>query len=202
MSTPELAHERIGDWLTALAAPHPEPGGGAAAGLVIATGAALVAMTAGYAEGSAAAGILEAATRARGDALAAAEHDGRMSAALVAAFRSPEDEPGRAAAIIEVTVRAADASAGLVDIASALAAPLAWLETHGAPRVAPDVAVAARLLACGVRAAAVNIRCDTSSAQDAGAGEPVTARLEAALAGALEAAQTLEALADRVTATL
>ncbi len=93
MSAPDLASARLDDWLAALAAPIPEPGGGAAAGVVIATGAALVAMTAGYAVAPQRDAVLADATRARRDALVAAEHDGRMSAALVAAFRRQDAVP-------------------------------------------------------------------------------------------------------------
>ncbi|PZU48780.1 MAG: formiminotransferase-cyclodeaminase [Microbacterium sp.] len=204
MSEPEtpLAAAPIGGWLERLAAPVPDPGGGAAAGLVIATGAALVEMTAGYAAGAERDGILERASQARHEALAAADEDGRMSAALVAAFRMPADAAGRAAAIAETTVRAADSSAALVRVAASLSAPLAWLEQHGETRLAPDVAVAARLLAAGIRAAAVNIRCDATSAADAGAPAGEVDRLAAMLAAALDDAATLDVVAERVTATL
>lgn len=202
MSAPDLAAARLGDWLTALAAPAPEPGGGAAAGVVIATGAALVAMTAGYAAAPGGEDVLAAASAVRAEALIAAEHDGRMSASLVAAFRLPVSHPHRAEAIVQATVRAAEASAALVDAAASLTDSLAWLEVHGEPRVAPDVAVAARMLACGIRASAVNIRCDTTSAEAAGAAGEVTARLRTALVEAMDAAAVLDALAERVTATL
>ncbi|AUG29045.1 MULTISPECIES: cyclodeaminase/cyclohydrolase family protein [Microbacterium] len=202
MSAPDLASARLDDWLAALAAPIPEPGGGAAAGVVIATGAALVAMTAGYAVAPHRDAVLADATRARRDALVAAEHDGRMSAALVAAFRRPAGDAQRPAAIIATTVAAAEASAALVDVAASLGSALTWLEEHGEPRVAPDVAVAARMLACGIRATAVNIRCDTTSARDAGAEVETLAPLRTALAEALAVAQRFDTLADRVTATL
>ena len=206
MSAPALATARIEDWLERLAAPVPEPGGGAAAGVVIATGAALAAMAAGYvpAGGSDVErhGVLAAATAARREALAAAEHDGRMSAALVSAFRRPSDDPDRPAAILATTVRAAEASSALVDVAASLLPALAWLDEHGEPRLAPDVAVSARLLACGIRASAVNIRCDTTSAVDAGAEGAVIDRLRASLSAAEDAAAGLESLAERVTATL
>lgn len=202
MSAPDLATARLDDWLTALAAPVPDPGGGAASGVVIAAGAALVAMTAGYAAAPGGEPVLAAASTVRTEALVAAAHDGRMSDALVAAFRLPASHPHRADAIVEATVRAAEASAALVDAAASLTGPLTWLEVHGEPRVAPDVAVAARMLACGIRASAVNIRCDTTSAEAAGAAGEVTARLRTALREALDAAEVLDALAERVTATL
>jgi len=99
-------------------------------------------------------------------------------------------------------VRAAEASAALVEVAASLLPSLAWLETNGEPRLAPDVAVSARLLSCGIRASAVNIRCDTTSAADAGADDAVIDRLRVSLADAEDAAARLESLAARVTATL
>lgn len=202
MSTPALATSRIDDWLERLAAPVPEPGGGAAAGVVIATGAALVAMAAGYCAGAERDGVVAAATAARQSALDAAEHDGRMSAALVAAFRRDDNDPGRPVAIVQSTVGAARASAALVAVAASLLPALAWLEAHGVSRLAPDVAVSARLLAGGIRASAVNIRCDATSAVDAGASSAVIEELHAALTDAEDAAARLETLAERLTATL
>ena len=61
---------------------------------------------------------------------------------------------------------------------------------------------AARLLAAGIRAAAVNIRCDATSAADAGAPAGEVDRLAAMLAAALDDAATLDVVAERVTATL
>lgn len=203
MPTSELSAARIDQWLEHLAAPVPEPGGGAAAGVVVATGAALVSMAAGYAApGEQRDSVLDAASRARREALTAAEHDGRMSAALVAAFRRPPDDPDRARTVRETTVRAAQSSAELVVVARRLEGPLAWLERSGEPRLAPDVAVAARMLACGIRSTAVNILCDISSAVEAGIDESTADRLRTALGEALAAAAQLDALADRVTATL
>lgn len=203
MSTPELAAARIDDWLERLSAPVPEPGGGAAAGVVIATGAALVSMAAGYAQpGAERDAVLDAAARARREALAAAEHDGRMSAALVAAFRRPADDPERASAVQETTVRAARSSDALVSVAASLEEALDWLERRGEPRLAPDVAVAARMLVCGILSTAVNIRCDTTAAVGAGIDEATADELRAALGQAQSSVQRLNALADRITATL
>ncbi|MBN9175791.1 MAG: cyclodeaminase/cyclohydrolase family protein [Microbacterium sp.] len=203
MPTSTLAAARIDDWLERLSTPVPEPGGGEAAGVVIATGAALVAMAAGYAlPGEQRDAALEVAARARREALIGAEHDGRMSAALVAAFRRPLDDAGRDGAVREATVRAAQSGAALVAIAAGLEGTLAWLEHAGEPRLAPDVAVAARMLACGIRSTAVNIRCNVTSAIEAGADAETAHRLQAALDEAHAAAARLDACAERVTKTL
>ncbi|WP_295818823.1 cyclodeaminase/cyclohydrolase family protein [uncultured Microbacterium sp.] len=202
MPMSELAASRLDDWLEKLSAPVPDPGGGAAAGIVIATGAALVAMAAGYVRADAAAELVATATRVRGEALAAAEHDGRMSGLLVAAFRRPTDDPGRDGALRTATVAAADVGADLVALAASLDGPLLWLERFGEARLAPDVAVAARMLACGIRSTAVNIRGNTTSAAAAGVDAPTLQRLRAAGERAEQAAARLDAVAERVTATL
>ncbi len=80
--------------------------------------------------------------------------------------------------------------------------PLLWLERFGEARLAPDVAVAARMLACGIRSTAVNIRGNTTSAAAAGVDAPTLQRLRAAGERAEQAAARLDAVAERVTATL
>lgn len=202
MPTTDLALSRLDDWLQRLSAPIPDPGGGTAAGVVVATGAALVAMAAGYAQAAGQSDIVAAAVRVRGDALAAAEHDGRMSGMLVAAFRRPLDDPDRGTAVREATVAAAEAGAVLVGLAASLDGHLRWLESFGEPRLAPDVAVAARMLACGIRSTAVNIRGNTTGAAEAGADARTLRRVRDALDEAQDAAARLDALAERVTATL
>lgn len=197
-----LADSAIADWLARLAEPVPDPGGGAAAGLVIATGAALVSMTAGYIAPAEGTSIVGAAADARAAALAAADADARMSGELVAAFRMPLDAPDRGERILDSTIRAAASSVDMVEIAADLIAPLHWLAEHGEARLAPDVAVAARLLACGIRAAAVNIRCDASSAAQFGATADTLGGLRRHEATALESASTLDALALTVTERL
>ena len=79
---------------------------------------------------------------------------------------------------------------------------LVGLERFGEARLAPDVAVAARMLACGIRSTAVNIRGNTTSAAGAGVDAPTLQRLRAAGERAEQAAARLDAVAERVTATL
>ncbi|MFT4228725.1 MAG: cyclodeaminase/cyclohydrolase family protein, partial [Microbacterium sp.] len=122
--------------------------------------------------------------------------------ALVAAFRLPTDTPGREARIRRACLEAAASSADLVAIAGALREPLGWLAREGEQRLAPDVAVAARLLAAGIRAAAVNIRCDTTAAAAAGASADELRRLRDSEAHSDDLAGELEALAGEVAQAL
>lgn len=198
-----IASSRVGDWLDRLAAPVPDPGGGAASGLVIAAGASLVAMASGYAAESAErAHVHDAAVAAVTAALAAADQDAAQSGALVAAFRLPETDPERRARILAASSEAAESSQAMVEIAATLLLPLRWLQREGASRLAPDVAVAARLLAAGIRAAAVNVACDATSAAAFGAPGSEIASLRARQRRAEDIADELDALAGDVTRSL
>lgn len=193
----------IGRWLERLAAPVPDPGGGAAAGLVIGVGAALVSMAARYVTpDSNSAAVVTAADGAREAALLAADADALMSAALVAAYRLPDDCAERAHRICEASLHAAESSGRLVEIAASLLEPLRWLQKFGEQRLAPDVAVAARLLAAGIRSSAVNIRCDTTAAEAVGASATALARLRETEGWTHDIAGELDALAGDVTAGL
>lgn len=198
-----IARTAIGSWLERLAEPAPDPGGGAAAALVVAAGAALVSMSAGYAPpGAQRDAIAAAAGHARTDALSAADEDAQASAALVAAFGLAVDHPERAQRVRTATLAAAATSTRAVGIARTLVAPLEWLAAHGEPRLAPDVAVAARLLAAGVRATIVNLRCDATAAEQFGADAASVSALRAAESSADALADELDARAASVTASL
>jgi methenyltetrahydrofolate cyclohydrolase len=87
-----LAEQRLADFLDAVAAPTPAPGGGSSAGIVCALAAALVEMAAGIGE----AGDAAAAARALcGRALALAELELTAYAPVLEARRLPADDPAR-----------------------------------------------------------------------------------------------------------
>ncbi len=191
----------VADWLDALARPSPEPGGGAASALVLATGAALVGMTAGYAQpGEARDEALGAAASVRSLALRSADEDGELSARLVEAFRSPPEH--RDGLVRDAAVAAAESGVVIAGLAASLAPVLTWLGEHGDDRLMPDVAVAARLVSAAVRATAVNIRCNTTAAGSAGAEGAVLLRLREREERALRDARLLDELAEAVTGRL
>jgi methenyltetrahydrofolate cyclohydrolase len=202
-SPPTTADATLGPWMERLSHPSPDPGGGAAAAVVLAAGAALVGMSAGYAEPGADRDEAErVAADARRRALAAADDDAAHSAALAEAYHLPEDDPARRPMMRERMLAAAASSRDVGEIARALLPALARVAEHVPPLLSADVAVAARLLAAAVRASAVNLRSNTSSARSAGADEAATAPLEAAERRMQRLAEDLDATASAATARL
>ena len=180
------------EWTERLAEPAPAPGGGAAAAVVAAIGAAVAAMADGY-------GDDHPDTRrfvaARERAWEVADGDARASADLAVVFHAaPEDrDADRTRRILEHAAVSSAAVAGVVvELASALE-PLP---------VRADVAVAARLLAAGARAGAVNVRVNATASADAGSSAEFVADLRAKEQDAIAAADALDRLAAEVTDTL
>jgi formiminotetrahydrofolate cyclodeaminase len=86
-----LAEQRLADFLDAVAAPTPAPGGGSSAAIVCALAAALVEMAAGIGSG----GDAGAARALRGRALELAELELTSYAPVLEARRLPADDPAR-----------------------------------------------------------------------------------------------------------
>lgn len=144
-------------WLDRLSQRGGEPGGGAASGVMLAIGAALLHMVAAYTPEDERAG--EAGRRAvelRARAVQAAEDDGVRSAALGAALAA-EPSPERDERIATTGTAGAESSAVLVAIGVALAAELRVLADRGNPHLIADVAVAAEAIGAGVGGALTNL---------------------------------------------
>jgi formiminotetrahydrofolate cyclodeaminase len=168
-STP-LTQLSVGELTERLATSDPIPGGGSAAALAGAMGAALVSMVAELTVNrpDAAAHVTEltalrdAATRARADLLRLAEEDAAAYDAVVKARRLPRDSDAeraargaavRAAMLVaaEVPLRTAQAAAEVLELAERIA-PI------GNPNTASDAGVAAQLASAAVRGALLNVR--------------------------------------------
>jgi len=141
----------IDEWLSDLASDKPAPGGGAAAGVNAAMGAALVSMVCNltigkpkFAEHEAVMReVLAEAERLRGEALQLAEDDAEAFSGVVAAYKLPKSSDEEKAA------RTAAIQSGLVEAA---AVPLAVARVAGFERrqmliEAPQRAALQRLLA-------------------------------------------------------
>lgn len=152
-------------WLDELASGAATPGGGAAAAMNVAIGAALVAMvchlTIGkprYAAGEdIMKGALAEATALRAEAVRLAAEDEAAFGAVTAAYRLPRDSPARPGAIqaalsgaAEVPLRTADAATAVIDLARRI------LDSANVS-VLSDVAVAAASASAGFQAATVNV---------------------------------------------
>jgi methenyltetrahydrofolate cyclohydrolase len=196
-------------YLDALAAGTPTPGGGSAAALVGAMGAALVSMVANYTVGRPRFAAVEGEVR---EALAGAEaararlaalmaEDEQAYAAYTAATRLPrgteEEQRERARAMQAALRRAAGpplAMAGecrrVLDLASVVA-------RAGNPLLASDAGVAALLAESGLRASAVNVRVNLGHLRDPAFVAETEAELSRLLEGTAERKEEILALATR-----
>jgi formiminotetrahydrofolate cyclodeaminase len=180
----------VGDWLDALASDAPAPGGGAAAGLNLAVGAALVSMVCNltigkprYAEHEATMKeVLDLAEAQRAAAVDLAHEDAAAFAGVSAAYRLPKDTDGqkaaRAAAIQEALGAAADVP--LATVAAAVQViELAGRILDGANvNVLSDVAVAASSARAALQAARINVEVNLSSMSDEARRDALQARLD------------------------
>jgi methenyltetrahydrofolate cyclohydrolase len=179
--------------LDRFASPDPTPGGGSAAALAGATGAALVLMVAGMAKTRT--GAPEERARldaARGWAREAGERlralvaeDSHAYDAVVAAYKLPKgtdtEKVARKQAVADAMARATDvplqtAEACLVVLKGAQEAAL-----HGNPNAVSDARTAGALAWAGLLGAAENVRINASALEGEQSASALT-RIEAALA--------------------
>jgi formiminotetrahydrofolate cyclodeaminase len=173
---PELTIEAF---LEKLASSAPEPGGGAAAALVGAAGAALVSMVANLTAGREKFASAEAdmqAARARADALRAAlleaiDRDAKAFRGVMAAYKMPretdEQKTARRLATQEALRAASRIPAEVVALCEDVAAWSRVAAEKGNPQVISDAAVAALLADAAAESAALNVRINVASITDA-----------------------------------
>lgn len=181
----------VGDWLDALASDAPAPGGGAAAALNLAVGAALVSMVCNltigkprYADHEATMKeVLDLAEAQRAAAVDLAHEDAAAFAGVSAAYRLPKDsdenKAARTAAIQEALGAAADVP--LATVAAAVdVIGLAGRILDGANvNVLSDVAVAASSARSALQAARINVEVNLTSMSEPARRDALQARLEA-----------------------
>jgi formiminotetrahydrofolate cyclodeaminase len=172
-----IQDETVGGYLDKLAARLPAPGGGAAAALHAAQGAALLAMVARYSTGeryAAHAAAIERIT-AESDALRAAALD--LAAADAAAFTAvtdayalpratDEEKSARSAAIAASLAGAARPPADVVDVARRIVALAEELLPLGNRNVVTDVAAATEAARAAATTARVNVEINLSGIKD------------------------------------
>jgi formiminotetrahydrofolate cyclodeaminase len=204
-TTPTLTRMSVREMTGHLASREPIPGGGSAAALAGAMGAALVSMVAELSLGRGASEEEEARIRELGHAgrsqqaalLDLSEEDSAAYAAVVAARRLPrESDEERAArttalnaamhAAADVPLRTAAAAAEVLELAERMA-PI------GNRNAVSDVGVAAVLAVAGVRGALLNVRINLPYLQP---DDPLTASAPS------ETARLEEAAAERERATM
>jgi methenyltetrahydrofolate cyclohydrolase len=200
-----MRDETIGDFLGQLADRVPAPGGGAAAALQAAQGAALLGMVARYttggryAEHEAMIGrIIEEADELRAMSLRLAQADAESFAAVAVAYKLPRstdaERAERADAIASALAGAAWPPAKLIGVASLivdLAEALVGIANHN---VIGDLAAAAEAARAAVATSRINIEANLAGIEDA------QASLE--LIADADKADDIIAKAEQITATV
>lgn len=175
-----MREQTIDAFLTALAARSAAPGGGAAAALQVATGAALLAMVARYSDGpkhSADADeigwVLEQAERVRESCTDLIDADAAAFGAVADAYKLPKDTAeladARTAAIAAALTEAAEPPAAVIKAAGRLIELAEILRPIGNRNVIADVAAAAETIRAGVAIANVNAHVNLRGITDAAA---------------------------------
>ncbi len=184
---PELA---IDAFLEKLASSAPEPGGGAAAALAGATGAALVSMVANLTIGREKFAGVQAEMQqalARADALRVAllqaiDRDAEVFRHVMAAYKMPRETDDEKAARKQATQAALRAAslvpAEVVGLCEDVAAWSRVATEKGNPQVISDAAVAALLADAAAQSAALNVRINLSSITDTAFTGPLWARIQ------------------------
>lgn len=199
--TSPLGGQVVGGFLDALAAKQPVPGGGAAAGLVLATAASLGSMVLRYSVEKPAfaahrgelESILAELDRMRSEALAAADADARAYAGLQSVWKIPKEDPSRASTMRSAAAQAIEAPRRIMTLASRLLDLAETLPDRTAKSLASDLAIAALLADAGFRAASANVRINLPLVGDAAHAAAESARLDVDLAAFRRRAEALEA---------
>ncbi len=178
-------------FLAALASTQPVPGGGAVAGVVGATSAALGEMVAGYSLGrsddasieESIKGFASELAKARVLFLQLADEDAAAYVVLNAAFKLPKSDPARADSIRAGAKTAVQPPLAVLATSGDVSRILEGLLPISNKNLRSDLAIAARLTASTASAAMWNIRANTPLLGDAGVGVLAEAQ---AIADAIE----------------
>ena len=168
-----MRDEPLDALLAAFADRTPSPGGGAAAGIGCALGAALAEMGARFAGDDAAA---ERAAALRAQAMRLAEADAAGYAPVLEAVRLPRDTPDREARLHAALARAADVPLAIAEAAAEVAVLARRVAADGRPALTGDALTGAELAAGAARAAARLVAIDLEHAPE----DPRAARARAA----------------------
>ena len=188
---PDFMTISVQDYLSQLASGEPVPGGGSAAGLTGAMGAALLCMSARFTVGrekyaayqEQANRVLETAITALGDLQRLIEEDSSAFALYGAAMALPKSTEEEKSARRQALQSAARASAlapmavcrqscHLLELAATLAA-------NCNPNLVSDVVVAAHLALAALRSAMINVRLNLRALDDADFVRPLAEELDA-----------------------
>jgi methenyltetrahydrofolate cyclohydrolase len=206
-----ISEEKIGDFLERLAARVPAPGGGAAAALQAAHGAALLGMVARYTTGQpyaqhedAIGRIISEVDELRVLALRLADADAEAFTVVNKAHRLPssseEERAARSSAIAQALIHAAWPPAQVISVAAMVVDLAEALAAIGNRNVISDVAAAAESARAAVAIARVNIEINLASITDAQAGLEMIAEEGKADAIIARAEQVTAAVREQIRA--
>jgi formiminotetrahydrofolate cyclodeaminase len=180
VSTPDRP---IASWLGDLASASPTPGGGAAAGVAAATGAALIAMVGhltigkeGFEDMDARMrSMVETADEERDSFLALADEDARAFESVMASFRLPkETDEEQQARTLEIQLAYEAAAAVPLELATRSVRLMELAEdatAMGNPHAASDGYSAGALLFAAAISAMANVRINASGLKDEAKGQ-------------------------------
>lgn len=199
-----ISSETVSSYLSRLAAKQPTPGGGAAAALHAAQGAALVAMVARYTTGGKFeehAGLVQRVTaeadRLIAQALDLAEADEEAFQGVIDAYKLPsgsdELKAARAAGIQAALVAAAETPARLVVLAAEVVGLATELFDVANANVISDIAAAADAARAAATTARVNIDINVVAVKDPEARALLARRTDGIEEKAVLAADALSA---------
>jgi len=193
-----MQDESLTGFLDALASERPTPGGGGAAAVIGATGAALVSMVCNLTAGKSAyadvepevRALLEDAEELRRRLLRLADEDVAAFQGVMASYRLPrasdEEKQARGAAIQEALRRATETPLACAEACSRLLRLSYAIAQKGNRNVISDAGVAALAVAAALRSAALNVYVNTGAIRDADFVEAAHRRLQEALSGSDE----------------
>jgi len=180
----------LAELLTAFSDPTPTPGGGSASALAAALGLSLVAMVAQMGRTRSGSDedrvVLDHAKAAllplRDHVSQLVEDDARAYDAVVAAYRLPkgtdQEKAARTVAVQSALRGAADVPLDVMRACQAGLTAAIDVARHGNPFASSDIGVGLELLGAALRGAALNVRANLGSIDEAGWVEGVDAELE------------------------
>ena len=206
-----MRDEKIGDWLDELASESSAPGGGAAAALDAAVGAALISMVCNltigrpkyveYDETNKAA--LEAATRLRTEALELAEADEAAFTRVTDAYKLPrgtdEEKAARTAAIQASLIDAAGVPLRTAALCAEVISLAVKIEPGSNTNLISDVAVAAASARAALDSAALNVEINLGAMNDAANRDRIAAELKQYTAAMPDADAIVAKIRGRIT---
>lgn len=202
--------QTVGSWLEDLASDSPAPGGGAAAAMNAAVGAALVAMVCNltigkprYAEHEPLMRqTLAEVTALRAQAVQLAADDAAAFGAVTDAYKLPKDtdaaKSARTEAIQAALVGAADVPLRTAAVAAAIIDHAGRIMDGANVNVLSDVAVAAASARAALDAAVINVEINLGAMNDPARRDALRAELDKHTAAADTAAALVTAVRERI----